>query len=548
MKNAIQLVDQPPNEFTIPTIAALPSHRRGAVLIVVLVATVFMTLLVYQFVNKSTTDLEKVVATHQVVQSNYLSQSGADYVVSLLSDPDQYPTRDLYDAPYLFFGQALLQESASTGTGYFTVFVPDEQDETGTLVRYGLAEETAKFNLNTIRNYPKSQQQTTLLKLPGMTEDIADAILDWLDSDDDPRLYGAESDYYLSLNPPYMAANGRLNSLDELLQVRGVTWSLLYGEDANQNGILDPAENDGDLSLPLDNQDGFLDRGWSAWLTVYSRESNVSPEGKPKINLNSDDLVTLYEVLKEQFGEPVARFAIGVRMYGLTQNSSPLPFPVGNTEKEKQAASPPLTTEFLEGIEPKGQFASIYDMIDTTTRDPMSNRPLKSPLESNLVALALFLPDLEDFYTTVDGTWRDGRININTASEEVLALLPDVDFTAIDTILNERIDPTFGEDVIELEFLKESPVWLILHPPFVWNQLGNQISFRKLAPYITSKGSVFRAVVVGQFGDQSRQSRAEIIVDSSEIPAKLIHYRDMSHLGIAYPRQYILPPAELTSE
>ena len=35
--------------------------------------------------------------------------------------------------------------------------------------------------------------------LPGMTEDVADAILDWLDTDDEPRELGAEIEYYSGL-------------------------------------------------------------------------------------------------------------------------------------------------------------------------------------------------------------------------------------------------------------------------------------------------------------------------------------------------------------
>ena len=44
-----------------------------------------------------------------------------------------------------------------------------------------------------------------LMGLPGMTEDVADAILDWLDEDEEPREYGVESDYYMGLDPPYAA-------------------------------------------------------------------------------------------------------------------------------------------------------------------------------------------------------------------------------------------------------------------------------------------------------------------------------------------------------
>ena len=58
-----------------------------------------------------------------------------------------------------------------------------------------------------------------------MTPDVADAIVDWLDMDSSPRPYGAEDDYYTALSPPYHCKNGPLDSLEELLLVRGVTRS-----------------------------------------------------------------------------------------------------------------------------------------------------------------------------------------------------------------------------------------------------------------------------------------------------------------------------------
>ena len=51
---------------------------------------------------------------------------------------------------------------------------------------------------------------------------ISDSIQDWIDRDDNPRINGAESDYYQSLNPPYMAKNGPIDDLSELLLVRGI--------------------------------------------------------------------------------------------------------------------------------------------------------------------------------------------------------------------------------------------------------------------------------------------------------------------------------------
>jgi general secretion pathway protein K len=51
---------------------------------------------------------------------------------------------------------------------------------------------------------------------------LADAIADWTDRDDTPRLHGAERGWYLTLRPPYLPRNAPLASTDELARVRGV--------------------------------------------------------------------------------------------------------------------------------------------------------------------------------------------------------------------------------------------------------------------------------------------------------------------------------------
>jgi len=58
---------------------------------------------------------------------------------------------------------------------------------------------------------------------------LVDSILDWRDEDDLHRLNGAESDYYLSLSPPYTAKNGPFDTVEDLLWVRGVTPEMFSG-------------------------------------------------------------------------------------------------------------------------------------------------------------------------------------------------------------------------------------------------------------------------------------------------------------------------------
>src|SRR5207248_8062397 len=116
-----------------------------------------------------------------------------------------------------------------------------------------------------------------------------------------------ESNYYQTLNPPYNAKNGPLDSLDELLLVKGVTPQLLYGNDLNRNGILDAEEDDGS---------GTVDMGWQAYLTVYTHENNVDSTGTPRIYLNDPDINSLADKLTTALGEDLANYIIAYRLYG----------------------------------------------------------------------------------------------------------------------------------------------------------------------------------------------------------------------------------------
>ena len=123
-----------------------------------------------------------------------------------------------------------------------------------------------------------------------------------------PRPNGAESDYYSGLSPGYRCKNGPLDSIEELLLVRGVTPDLLFGSDRNRNGYTDAGEAS-DGSQPND-------RGWSVYLTVYSRERNIDSDNNPRTNLNDSDVNTLSDTMTQRFGPELADFILAYRLYG----------------------------------------------------------------------------------------------------------------------------------------------------------------------------------------------------------------------------------------
>ena len=99
-------------------------------------------------------------------------------------------------------------------------------------IEYSIRDENGKININTApRDVLIKALAANGLPLGSERDTIVDSILDWIDTNDQHRINGAESDYYQRLSPAYSAKNGPLDSLEELLEVRGVTPELFYGSE-----------------------------------------------------------------------------------------------------------------------------------------------------------------------------------------------------------------------------------------------------------------------------------------------------------------------------
>jgi general secretion pathway protein K len=109
------------------------------------------------------------------------------------------------------------------------VFLQTEGDMT---VSIRIVDESGKVSLRTV--YEKNgvkidsvhAEYSRLLKNLGVAEGyrLEDSLADWIDSDGEPRAYGAEAaDHYFTLQRPYAPANGYLKSTDELLMIKDYT-------------------------------------------------------------------------------------------------------------------------------------------------------------------------------------------------------------------------------------------------------------------------------------------------------------------------------------
>jgi len=164
-----------------------------------------------------------------------------------------------------FPNESIMQtEQIQIGQGTVWMLGRSGENVTMTDPYFGVIDECAKININ---NAPLE----VLELLPSITPEFAAAIVDWRDEDDDVTENGAEGLMYSMQTLPYDCKNAPFETVEELRLVYGATVEMLYGEDTNQNGILDPNENDGMQTPPFDNQDGMLNFGILEHVTIYSK-------------------------------------------------------------------------------------------------------------------------------------------------------------------------------------------------------------------------------------------------------------------------------------
>ena len=333
----------------------------------------------------------------------------------------------------------------------------------------GPLDESAKLNVN-IAN------QGLLMILEDMTFDVADAIVDWVDADNDPGAFGVEEDYYISLTPPLRPRNGRVRGLAELELIAGVYPNQFRGEDWNLNSRLDPNENDANHAIPFDQPDGLLDAGWSEFLTTYSIEGGPTNSGKPRAWLRAADPVELAEQLEITEAQAGSLIYYGRNPENTLEGlwSTPInQVGVDGTAGAAviNAAAEPFTEEEIRWI-----------MQEVTIADPLDRTP--------------------------------GRMNINTVSPRFLR----------DLLEMMGADPFLADEIV---YLRETSATGISHMrdllelPDLDESLLDQLS-----TLFTTNTAVFSVVSRGISAVSGLEVEITAVVDRSTLPIRIIEYRE----------------------
>ncbi len=485
------------------------SFNRGSVLLLVLITVALMSLITGSYLALMRNEHTATRYDGRRQQARLVVESGVEYLLAILNQSDEEIKQQggLANNPTRMQSILVVDDPMPAFQGRFTVLANKINRGYYEGLRYGLENESAKLNLNTLVEDDRegSAARKRLLAVPGIDSSLADAILDWLDQDDLPREFGAEQSHYQDLSPAYQPRNGPLAALDELLSVRGVTPELLYGLDSNRSYLVEMQEQQARGVLnQLDNDDGELNRGLSAYLTVHSLERLENPEGKEKVHVNLQDMGQLYELLVKVIGEEEAKFIVAYRQNGpatLEATGQSLGLSALELDWEKKA---------------KTKIASLLDLVGARVSVQIKKESppqiLQSPWQDDPATYRDSFLNVLKFVQVVETQRIAGRINLNEASRPVLMSIPGMTQIVVDQILSQR-DST-----------AQHPLWILIERIVTLEEM------KQIAPYVTGGGDAYSAQIVGYFETMPR-ARAEVILDRSEKPSQVVRWQDLSHLG-----------------
>ena len=199
------------------------TNEKGVALILVLLTVSVIVVLTLQLNVSSRSQVHEAANLGDGIRVLYIAKSGVFAGMGLLSE-------DRGDADTLNEAWARTEALSEQSKDYFD----------GGHLELVIEDEAGKVNINKLVegngfNNAVKGVLSRLLSQPQFklqdqeVQDLLNAIKDWIDADSEVTATGAENAYYQGLGKSYTVRNGPMESIDELLLVRGVTRELFYG-------------------------------------------------------------------------------------------------------------------------------------------------------------------------------------------------------------------------------------------------------------------------------------------------------------------------------
>ncbi len=503
--------------------AARPVHevtaprRRALILPMMLLILALLALLSSSFALYINAHSAAASAIQNRTQLRLAAESGIRRAALMLRE-NRHNSALWYDNPDLFHNQVVFsvlgdraeidvsEDIDQSSVTYRYSLVGDDPEDDVSAVRYGIIDEGSKLNINFAT--PEQLQRLCAQVLPADSDvaPLVQSLADWRDQDDRPGEFGAEGEYYLALETPYTIKNGMFETVEELLLVRGFSAQLLFGEDYNRNGILDPNEDDGEASFPLDDQDGVLLRGIYPYLTVWTRDLNRNDANVNRLDLNKADPQEIAEALADAGLDPAVADYIRDARAARATFTSPLAL-YGHSYGDPDAGG-------NEGLDASGD--NGVDVGGDQPEAAAAAGRYSSPVQLE------DLPVLCDLTTAISQPSQFGLININTAPRVVLNCLVNDTFTESDV---EAILAARGQ--LDGELLA-TPAWPLMQ------QVVSAAALQSIYAQITTRGQQFYIESIGHADHLGMMVRLQAVIEMRGHVPQFMYYRDITELG-RYP-------------
>jgi len=428
------------------------TRRHGMIFVTALGIIIVLTSLLLVFAQDMRTELLASGNRLAAIQAD-AAERGAEQWALAQIDANSTDPQTLLETPAY---------ALPVGSGYFWIIRPDTTQNDA--LAYGITDESGKLNLNTAT-------PAMSLLLPGMTDEAADSIADWVDGNETARSNGAESSYYNSLSEPYGSKNSAMESPEELLLVKGITPELLYGYDTNHDGIIDGNESSiGGLASAF-NAAGDNGCGIAPYVTVFSHVPtvtavtgavNVAQTSRTQLVTQTANLLTKNKIASSR----VTLISNNLlRTMNLIQRQPGAPYFTS------------LGAYYLATTMTADEFATVFDQL------------------------------------TISGTRTIVPININTAPSQAIATLPGLEAGDVTTLLSAR----------ESTGTSTSVSWAI-----------KALTPAKGAPivdYLTTQSSTYSADIVAVSPNGRAFKRVRIVIDARQTPSKIVYRKDLTSLG-----------------
>jgi general secretion pathway protein K len=203
-----------------------PGRNQGGIaLVIVMISITVLAILAAGFAYSMRVETQLARNSNSETELEWLGRSGVEYARWILAEQMKI-NLEPYDAE----NQVWAGGPGGIGTTNSPLVDVVREVKLGNgSFKWKIIDLERKANINTAGETLLQQALMLMGVDAGDMTPAINSILDWIDPDDNTHIQGAESDFYEDLTPPYMAKNGPIDDLSELLLIKGLTPELYWG-------------------------------------------------------------------------------------------------------------------------------------------------------------------------------------------------------------------------------------------------------------------------------------------------------------------------------